>query len=116
MISRRSMLLLALCILSIAIPVAYSKGRVFEGRRIQPESYIQEHSVLNSLPVVFVRTLVGGEPEILRVIASAGLLLTGVCVVSLGFDFAPKRDSMSREVAKATEGQDDEINIEDASD
>jgi hypothetical protein len=77
--------------LCIAIPVAYSKGRSFEGRRLQPDDYVREDSFLNSSPVVFVRTIVGGEPEVLRVVASVGLLLTGACLISLGFDFAPKR-------------------------
>jgi hypothetical protein len=77
--------------LAIAIPTSYSKGRAFEGRKLHSDDYIQENDPLSSWPVVFARTIVGGEPEILRVIASAGLLLTGVCVISLGFDFAPKK-------------------------
>jgi hypothetical protein len=90
-ISRRTITLAAICALCIAIPVAYSKGRSFEGRRLQPDNFVQEDSFLNSSSVVFVRTIVGGEPEILRVVASVGLLLTGACLISLGFDFAPKR-------------------------
>jgi hypothetical protein len=85
--------------LAIAIPTSYSKGRVFEGRRIRRENYIQEHNVLNAFPIIFIRTLVGGEPEILRVIASGGLLLTGACVISLGFDFAPKSNSVKLAIA-----------------
>jgi hypothetical protein len=41
--------------------------------------------------MVYVRTLVGGEPEILRPIAAAGLFLTGICAISLAFDFAPRK-------------------------
>jgi len=90
-ISRRTITLAAICALCIAIPVAYSKGRSFEGRRLQPDDYVREDSFLNSSPVVFVRTIVGGEPEVLRVVASVGLLLTGACLISFGFDFAPRR-------------------------
>jgi hypothetical protein len=122
-ISRRTILLLALWALAIAIPTSYSKGRAFEGRRLQSENYVREDSVLNSFPIVFARTLVGGEPEILRVIAGAGLLLTGICVVSLGFDFA-RKNTLAEELltpqstqesnsTKATEPQ--EVIIQDAS-
>lgn len=90
-ISRRTLLLVGLWALSIAIPVSYSKGRSFEGRRLNPEEYVKQDDFLNSSFIVFVRTLVGGEPESLRVIAGAGLLLTGVCLISLGFDFAPRK-------------------------
>jgi hypothetical protein len=89
-ISRRTIVLAALCSLGVAVPTAYSKGRIFEGRRLQPDSSIKEHDVLNAFPIVFIRTLVGGEPEVLRLVAGGGLLLSGVCLVSLGFDFAPK--------------------------
>ena len=123
MISQRTILLVALWTLAIAIPTSYSKGRAFEGRRLQSENYIQEDGVLNSLPIVFARTLVGGEPEVLRVIASAGLLLMGICVISLGFDFA-RRNTLAEELltpqstqesngTKATEPQ--EVTIQDAS-
>jgi hypothetical protein len=91
LISRRTLLLAGVCALSIAIPIAYSKGRSFEGRRLQAEGYVGEDDVLNTFPIVFVRTLVGGEPESLRIVASTGLLLTGVCLISIFFDFAPKR-------------------------
>jgi hypothetical protein len=90
-ISRRTISLLGFWLLAIAIPTSYSNGRAFEGRKLHSDDYIQENGPLSSWPVVFARTIVGGEPEILRVIASAGLLLTGVCVISLGFDFAPKK-------------------------
>ena len=43
------------------------------------------------LPIIFVRTLVGGEPEVLRGIAGVALLLSGVCLTSLAFDFAPDK-------------------------
>jgi hypothetical protein len=89
-ISRRSISLLGFWLLAIAIPTSYSKGRAFEGRKLHSDGYIQ-NDPLNSWPVVFARTIVGGEPEILRLIAGAGLLLTGVCVISLGFDFAPRK-------------------------
>jgi hypothetical protein len=92
-ISRRTILLVASCAVAIAIPTSYSKGRTFEGRKQQPEKYIQENSALNSFPIVFARTLVGGEPEILRIIASAGLLLTGICIISVGFDYAQRNTS-----------------------
>jgi hypothetical protein len=108
-ISRRTLLLVALCALAIAIPTSYSKGRVFEGRRIRPENYIQKHNVLSAFPIIFIRTLVGGEPEILRVIASGGLLLTGACAISLGFDFAPKSNSVK--LAIADEGKQEKAEI-----
>jgi hypothetical protein len=126
-ISRRTILLIALWALAVAIPTSYSKGRVFEGRRIEPDNYIQEHSVLNAIPIVFIRTLVGGEPEILRVFAGVGLLLTGACAISFGFDYAPKRqpaklammdgakqerDQIVSEVSQEIPG----ITIQDASD
>jgi hypothetical protein len=101
-ISRRTILLVASCALAITIPTSYSRGRAFEGRKLRPENYIQEHSVLNAFPIIFIRTLVGGEPEILRVIASVGLLLTGACVISLGFDFAPKKNLMEIAVPEET--------------
>ena len=47
--------------------------------------------------MIYIRTLVGGEPEILRPIAGAGLLLTGICVISLAFDFAPKKSHVTVE-------------------
>jgi hypothetical protein len=91
MISRRTTVLVALCALAVAIPTSYSKGRAFEGRKLQPEKYIKDDDdVLNTFPIVFARTVAGGEPEIIRIIANVGLLLTGVCVISLGFDFARK--------------------------
>jgi hypothetical protein len=108
-ISRRTILLSALWALAIAVPTSYSRGRAFEGRKLQPESYVQERNVLNSVPIVFVRTLVGGEPEILRVIASAGLLLTGACAISLGFNFAPKKKIIETTVSEKVKQESGEI-------
>jgi hypothetical protein len=99
-ISRRTILLVALCSLTIAVPTAYSNGRAFEGRRLDPADYVGTDSVLTSFPIVFIRTLVGGEPEILRVIASAGLLLVGACLISVAFDFAPKKKSLESSAAE----------------
>jgi hypothetical protein len=92
MISRRTILLGASCSLAIAIPTAYSKGRIFEGRKVNPTNYVGTDSVLTAFPIVFARTLVGGEPEALRVIASTRLLLVGASLISVAFDFAPKRE------------------------
>jgi hypothetical protein len=99
-ISRRTVLLVSACSLAIAIPTAYSKGRIFEGQKVNPTVYVGTNGLLTALPVIFIRTLVGGEPEVLRVIASTGLLLTGVSLISVAFDFAPKRELMKSSPAE----------------
>ncbi len=105
MISRRTIVLVASCSLAIAVPTSYEKGRAFEGHRLKPESYLGKDDLLSASPVVFIRTLVGGEPEILRVIASIGLLLTGFCVISLAFDFVPRRSFLASEITETSEGR-----------
>ena len=90
MISRRSILLVFLWTLAISIPTSYSKGRLFETRRIELANGIDKESRMDSWPVVFALTVADGEPEGVRGIALAAVLLSGVCIVSLAFDFAPR--------------------------
>jgi hypothetical protein len=90
-ISRRSFFIVFLWLLAISIPTSYSKGRLFETRRIELAHGIDKRSKLDSWPVVFALTVADGEPESIRRIALAAVLLSGICIVSLAFDFAPRR-------------------------
>jgi hypothetical protein len=77
-------------VLAIAIPTSFSKGRIFQIRQLEREGGIEKTSKLDSWPIVFVRTVAGGQPESIRRLALGGVLLTGLCIVSAAFDFAPK--------------------------
>ena len=90
MISRRTILLIFLWVLASAIPTSFSEGRIFQIRQLERESGIDKTSKLDSWPIVFVRTVAGGQPESIRRLALGGVLLTGLCIVSAAFDFAPK--------------------------
>ena len=103
MISWRSILLIILWVLAIAIPTSFSKGRFFQARRLEIENGIERKTDLDSWPVVFALTVAGGEPESIRRLALGGVLLTGVCIVSVAFDFAPQSKTKQRAMSSATE-------------
>ena len=90
MTSRRTILLIFLWLLAIAIPTSFSKGRLFQTRRLEIENGIERKTDLDSWPIVFALTLAGGEPASIRRLALGGVLLTGICIDSLAFDFAPQ--------------------------
>ena len=90
MISRRTISLIFLWVLAIAIPTSFSKGRIFQIRQLEKEGGIEKTSGLDIWPIVFVRTVAGGQPDSIRRLALGGVLLTGLCIVSAAFDFAPK--------------------------
>ena len=96
MISRRTILLIFLWVLAIAIPTSFSKGRIFQIRQLEREGGIEKTSNLDSWPIVFVRTVAGGEPDSIRRLALGGVLLTGLCIVSAAFDFAPKNQLLKQ--------------------
>jgi hypothetical protein len=82
--------------LAVVIPTSYSKGRLFETHRIELANGIERRSIADAWPVVFALTVKDGEPESIHRTALAGVLLFGLCIVSVAFDFAPKRqDDMS---------------------
>jgi hypothetical protein len=89
-ISRRTISLIFLWVFAIAIPTSFSKGRIFQLRQLEKEGGIEKTSGLDSWPIVFVRTVTGGQPDTIRRLAIGGVLLTGLCIVSAAFDFAPK--------------------------
>jgi hypothetical protein len=89
-ISRRTILLIFLWGLAIAIPTSFSKGRIFQIRQLELEDGIEKTSNLDSWPIVFVPTVAGGRPDSIRRLALGGVLLTGLCIVSAAFDFAPQ--------------------------
>jgi hypothetical protein len=89
-ISQRTISLIFLWVLAIAISTSFSKGRIFQVRQLEREAGIEKTSELDSWPIVFVRTVAGGQPESIRRLALGGVLLTGLCIVSAAFDFAPK--------------------------
>ena len=104
MISRRTILLIFLWVLAIAIPTSFSKGRIFQIRQLEREGGIEKTSQLDSWPIVFVRTVVGGQPESIRRLALGGVLLTGLCIVSAAFDFAPKNQLPKQPLIASSDG------------
>lgn len=96
MISRRTITIVACCVLAIAVPVSYTRGRSHEGRRLQPQWYADEDGVSNSIPVVFIETLTDGEPNVLRIISFVGVLLIGSSAISLAFDFGPPGSNLGK--------------------
>ena len=96
MISRRTILMTFLWVLAIAIPTSFSKGRIFQIRQLEREGGIEKTSKLDSWPIVFVRTVAGGQPDSIRRLALGGVLLTGLCIVSAAFDFAPKNQLLKQ--------------------
>ena len=104
MISRRTILMTFLWVLAIAIPTSFSKGRIFQIRQLEREGGIEKTSKLDSWPIVFVRTVAGGQPDSIRRLALGGVLLTGLCIVSAAFDFAPK-DQLPKQPLMASSDQ-----------
>jgi hypothetical protein len=87
--------------LAIAVPTSFSKGRSFELDQLERENGLEKAGRLQSWPVVFALTVAGGEPESIRGLAIVGVMLTGLCIVSVAFDFAPKRQQHNEAVAVA---------------
>ena len=78
MISRRTILLIFLWGLAIAIPTSFSKGRIFQIRQLELEDGIEKTSNLDSWPIVFVPTVAGGRPDSIRRLALGGVLGQGI--------------------------------------
>jgi hypothetical protein len=93
-----------LWVLAIAISTSFSKGRIFQIRQLEREGGIEKTSKSDVWPIVFVRTVAGGQPESIRRLAIGGVLLTGFCIVSAAFDFAPK-NQLPKQPPMASSGE-----------